>query len=123
VPPVTTLCPFFHRAGDTRFDLLDRLHVDQWPYDRTRLEPVGDLHRPGGPGEALVKGVIDAVPHQDAAGAHTGLTGIEYFDAMAPLTAISISKSSRATDKMLSCESDKKISKHITYYHYHLLYR
>src|SRR5690242_13970550 len=30
------------RVGDVRLDLLDRLHGDQWPDHRTRLEPVGD---------------------------------------------------------------------------------
>jgi hypothetical protein len=48
-------------VGDVRLDLFDRFHVDQWPDDRTRLEPVGDLHRTGGLGEALGEGVIDAV--------------------------------------------------------------
>src|SRR6202011_487889 len=48
------------RVGDVRLDLLDRLHVDQGADHRTRLEPVGDLHRPGGLGEALGKGVVDA---------------------------------------------------------------
>jgi hypothetical protein len=62
-----------------RLDLLDRLHVDEWPYHRTRLEPVGDLHRAGGLGQPLGKGVIDAVLHQDPVGAHAGLPGIPIF--------------------------------------------
>jgi hypothetical protein len=31
-------------VGDVRPDLLDRLHVDQWPDHRTRLDPICDLH-------------------------------------------------------------------------------
>lgn len=34
---------FLGGIGDVRPDLLDRLRVDQWPDDRARLEPVGDL--------------------------------------------------------------------------------
>jgi ParB family chromosome partitioning protein len=66
-------------VGNVRLDLLDRLHVDQRPDHRARLEAVGDLHRAGGLGEALGKGVIDAVPHQDAVGADAGLAGIAVF--------------------------------------------
>jgi hypothetical protein len=66
----------FDRVGDVRLDLLDRLHVDQRPDHGTRLEPVGNLHRTGGLGEALGKGVVDAVLHQDAVGAGAGLAGI-----------------------------------------------
>ena len=44
----------FERFGDMRLDLLDRLHVDQRADHRTRLEPVGDLHGPGGLREALI---------------------------------------------------------------------
>jgi len=36
---------FFDGAGDVRLDLLDRLHVDQGPDHRARLEPVGDRAR------------------------------------------------------------------------------
>ena len=60
-------------------DLLDRLHVDQWADHRTRLEPVGDLHRTRGLGEALGEGVVDAVLHQDPVGADAGLAGIAIF--------------------------------------------
>src|SRR5258708_32767084 len=66
-------------VGDVRLDLLDRLHVDQGADHGTRLEPVGDLHGTSGLGEALGKGVIDAVLHQDAVGAHAGLPGIAVF--------------------------------------------
>jgi hypothetical protein len=62
-----------------RLDLLDRLHVDQRTDHRSRLEPVGDLHRAVGLGEALGEGVIDAVLHQDAVGADAGLAGIPTF--------------------------------------------
>jgi hypothetical protein len=37
---------------DVRRDLLDRLHVDERPNHRTRLELVDDLHRSGGLGGA-----------------------------------------------------------------------
>jgi len=43
-----------------RVDLLDRLHVDQRPDHGARLEPVGDLHRAGGLGEAPGERIIDA---------------------------------------------------------------
>src|SRR6266446_6363377 len=56
-------------VGDVRLDLLDRLHVDQGPDHRTRLEPVSDLHRTGGLGEALGESVVDAVLHQNPVGA------------------------------------------------------
>jgi hypothetical protein len=59
-------------VGDMRLDLLDCLHIDQRPDHRAWLEAVGDLHRPGGLGEPLGKGVMDAVRHQDAVGADTG---------------------------------------------------
>jgi hypothetical protein len=36
-------------------------------------EPVSDLHRTGGLGQPLGKGVVDAVLHQDAVGADAGL--------------------------------------------------
>ncbi len=62
-----------------RLDLLDRLHVDQGADHRARLEPVGDLHRAGGLGEALGEGVVDVVLHQDAVGADAGLAGIPVF--------------------------------------------
>jgi len=77
--PPTTTSPFLKGVGDAALDLFDRLHVDPRPDHSTRLEPVGDLQRPGGLGEALGKGVIDAVLHQDAVGAHAGLAGIAVF--------------------------------------------
>jgi hypothetical protein len=55
---VITLAPFFIVLAMCASTLLDRLHVDERPDHRTRLEP-GDLHRAGG------LGVIDAVLHQD----------------------------------------------------------
>jgi len=61
------------------FDLLDRLHVDQRANHRTRFEPVGDLHRTSVLGEPLGEGIVDAVLHQDAVGAHTSLAGIAVF--------------------------------------------
>jgi hypothetical protein len=76
--------------GDMRLDLFDRLHVDQWPNDRAPLEPVGDLHRAGGLGEAVREGVIDAALHQDTVGAYAGLAGIAKFQPIGPLAAISM---------------------------------
>jgi hypothetical protein len=64
VPPVITLAPFFIVLAMCASTLLDRLHIDEQPDHRTRLEP-GDLHRAGGLGETLRGGVIDAVLHQD----------------------------------------------------------
>jgi hypothetical protein len=55
------------------------------PITRTRLEPVGDLHRAGRLGEALCERVIDAVLHQDAVGADAGLAGIAIFRGDRPL--------------------------------------
>jgi hypothetical protein len=49
---------FLHGIGDVRLDLLDRLHVDQRADHRAGLEPVGDLHRAGGLGEALGEGLV-----------------------------------------------------------------
>jgi len=60
LPPITTLAALPDGIGDMRLDLLDRLHVDQGADHRTGLEPVGDLHRTCGLGEALGKGVVDA---------------------------------------------------------------
>jgi hypothetical protein len=40
--------------------------ADQRPNYGTGLEPVGDLHRPGGLGEALGESVIHAILHRDA---------------------------------------------------------
>ena len=102
LPPVTTLAALLQGVGDMRLDLLARLHVDQRADHRTRLEPVGDLHRPGGLGEALGEGVVDAVLHQDAVGADAGLAGMAIFRGDGTpclrrgklLTAISISASS-----------------------------
>jgi len=61
-------------VGGVRLDFLDRLHVDQRADHRTRLEPVGDLHRAAGLGEAFGKSVVDAVLNQNPVGAHTRLT-------------------------------------------------
>jgi hypothetical protein len=54
-------------------------NVDERPDHRTRLEPVGDLHRTGSLGEPLGERIINAVLNQDAVGAHTGLAGIAIF--------------------------------------------
>jgi hypothetical protein len=70
-------------VGNVRLDLLDRLHVDQRPDDRARLEPVGDLDRARGFGEALGKRVVDAVPHQDAVGVDAVWPALRCFEAMA----------------------------------------
>jgi hypothetical protein len=37
------------------------LHVDQGPITAPGLEPIGDLHRAGGLGQALGEGVVDPV--------------------------------------------------------------
>jgi hypothetical protein len=101
--------------GDVRLDLLDRVHVDQRADHGTRLEPVGDLHRPGGLGEMLGESVVDAILHRDAVGAHAGLSGIAIFRGDgAPclrrgklLTAISISASSKTMNGALPPNSSE----------------
>ena len=103
-----------------RLDLLDRLHVDERPDHGTRLEPVGDLHRLGGFGQPVGEGVIDAVVHHYGVGAEAGLAAVAVFRGNRTpasewgklLTAISMSASSRATDKVLSRENDKPTKKH-----------
>jgi hypothetical protein len=67
---------FLQGVGDVRLDLLDRLHVDQRPDHRSRLEAIGDLHRAGGLGEALGESFVDAVLHQDSLGAGAGLVAV-----------------------------------------------
>jgi hypothetical protein len=63
---------------------------------------VGDLHLLYGVGEALGEGVVDPVLHQDAVGAHAGVwPALWYFEAIAPLTAISISASSKTMNGAL----------------------
>ena len=54
-------------------------HVNERPDYSTRLEPAGNLHGTGGLGEALGKGVVDAVLHRDPVGADAGLAGIPIF--------------------------------------------
>jgi hypothetical protein len=49
-----------------------------------RLEPVGDLHRPSGLGEALGEGIADAVLHQNPVGADAGLAGIPGISRRSP---------------------------------------
>jgi hypothetical protein len=55
LPPVTILAPFLTASAMCASTFLDRPHVDQRPDRGARLEPVGDLHRPGGLAEYLVK--------------------------------------------------------------------
>jgi hypothetical protein len=86
--------------GDVRLDLLDRLHVDQWPDHRTRLEPIGDLHRIGRLGEALGERVVDAALHQNPGGAHA-LTSVAVFRGDGALNAVSMSLSLRASNGAL----------------------
>ena len=96
------------RIGDVRFDLLDRLHVDQWPDPGTRLEPVGDIHRTCGLGEALGEGVVDAVLHQNPVGADAGLAGIPIFRGDRPFTAISISASSKTMNRRIATQFQRQ---------------
>jgi hypothetical protein len=55
------LAPFLTASAMCVSTFSTRLHVDQRPDHRTRLEPVGDLHRLRGLGEALGEGVVYAV--------------------------------------------------------------
>ena len=61
VPPCATLAPFRKASAMCASTFSTRLRVNERPDHRARLEPDGDLHRPGGLGEALRKCVIDAV--------------------------------------------------------------
>jgi hypothetical protein len=72
-------------VGNMRLDLLDSLHVDQRADHGTRLEPVGDLHRTCGLGEALGEGIVDAVLHQVRLAQTQVWPAFLYFEAMAPL--------------------------------------
>ena len=94
-------------VDDVRLGLLDRLYVDEWPDHRARLEPVGHLHRTCGLRKTLRKGVVDAVLHQNAVGAHTGMHALRYLEAIEPLTAISIPASSKTMNGALPPSSSK----------------
>ena len=105
LPPVETLAPFLTASAICASTFSNAFRFDQRPDHRTRLEPVGDLHRAGGLGKALGKGVIDAVLHQDAVGAETQVwPAFLYFEAIAPLTAISISASSKTMNCALPAQ-------------------
>jgi hypothetical protein len=66
-----------------------------------RLEPVGDLHRAGGLGEALGEGVVNAVLHQNPVGADAGLAGIAVF------------RSDRTLDRHLDIAVVKEDERHV----------
>jgi hypothetical protein len=51
---------------------------------RMRLEEGAALHCTGVLGDALRKGVMDAVLHQNAVGAHAGPAGVADLEAVAP---------------------------------------
>ena len=85
LPPVTTFAPFLTASAMCASTFSTAFNVDERPDHRTRLEPIGDLHGTGGFGEPLGKRVIDAILHQDAVGAHTGLPGIAVFGGDGPL--------------------------------------
>jgi hypothetical protein len=78
LPPVTTLAPFFKASAMCASTFSTAFMSISGPIT-ARLEPVGDLHRPGGLSEALGEGVVDAVLHQKAVGAHAGLAGVAVF--------------------------------------------
>jgi hypothetical protein len=79
LPPVTTLAPFFSASAMCASTFSTAFHVNERPDYSTRLEPAGNLHGTGGLGEALGKGVVDAVLHQNPVGADGGLAGIAVF--------------------------------------------
>ena len=58
---MTTLAPFLTASAMCASTFSTAFIVDQRADHGTRLEPVGDLHRPGGLGEALRERVVDAV--------------------------------------------------------------
>jgi hypothetical protein len=92
---------FPHRVGNMRRDLLDRLRVDQGPDHRARLEAVRDLYHPGGFRKALQEGVLDAVRTRMRLAQTQVWPTLRYFDAIAPLAAISTSALSRTVNGAL----------------------
>jgi hypothetical protein len=83
LPPVTILTPL-DRVGDVLLDLLDRLGVDQRRDYRTRFKPVGDLHRPGGLGEALGEGVATTSCTRMRLAQTRVWQALRYIEAIAP---------------------------------------
>ena len=53
LPPVTTLAPFLTASAMCASTFSTAFNVDERPDHRTRLEPVGDLHRNGGLRQSL----------------------------------------------------------------------
>src|SRR5271167_2896418 len=76
LPPVTTLAPFLTASAMCDSTFSTAFMSISGPITAPGSNPVGDLHGTCGFGGALGEGVVDAVLHQDAVGAHTGLTGI-----------------------------------------------
>jgi len=109
LPPVTTLAPFLTASAMCSSTFSTAFMSIKGADHGTRLEPVGDLHRPGGLGKALRERVIDTVLHQDPVGADAGLADILILRGdRAPclrrgklLTAISISASSKTMNGAL----------------------
>src|SRR5260370_37327512 len=66
LPPRTTCGSFLDGVGDVRLDLLDRL-CRSAPRSRLRARTRGDLHRPGGLGQHLVKASSASVKATNAA--------------------------------------------------------
>src|SRR5213082_1565383 len=85
LPPRTTLAPFLTASAMCASTFSTAFMSISGPITAPRLEPVGDLHRTGGLGEALGKGVIDAVLHQDAVGADAGLPDVAVFVDALPI--------------------------------------
>src|SRR6266446_5000328 len=79
LPPVATLAPFFSASAMCASTFSTAFMSISGPITAPGLEPVGDLHRAGGLGEALRRPVIEAVLHQDAIGADAGLAGVPVF--------------------------------------------
>jgi hypothetical protein len=84
LPPVMTLAPFLTASAMCASTFSTAFMLNEGPDRGARLEPVGDLHRARGLGDALGKGVVDAVLHQDPVGSDAGLAGIRYFEGIAP---------------------------------------
>src|SRR6266852_2772988 len=79
LPPVTTLAPFFSASAMCASTFSSAFMSISGPITAPGSNPSAIFNRTGGLGEALGEGVVDAVLHQDAVGAHTGLAGIPIF--------------------------------------------
>jgi len=96
LPPVTTLAPFFTASAMCASTFSTAIMSNEGPDHGARVAAVGDLHRAGSLGKALG----ERRPAQGIRLAHTQVCpALRYFDAIAPLTAVSICVSSNARNR------------------------